>query len=395
MQITYTGSDEVLNIINGFERVEDVRFSPDNKRLAIAGYKNNRLLILDIELYISPTAPRITVTDCFEIASQSLKDPHGLFWIDNTTLIVANRGGDTSILQLPENRQARKTIHLTPLLSLRPDGRQTIYTPGSVAVARAGEDLIDILTCNNYSHHVLQSLVSTRNGFSCLSNSILLERDIEIPDGIAFSPDYHWIAVSNHGWHNVQVHENMAKLNPDSTPAALLLGTNYPHGVLFSPDGKCILTADAGAPYVNVYTRKGDDWDGEYSPELRIRVMDEATFKRGHNNPMEGGPKGIDLDSKGRILVTTCEEQPLAFFDLAQAMRLPTDRPIGFPDRPESARLEFTDRTLRRHFHNITRSRRELVEDYEQEIQSMKQSMSWRITAPLRRMMKSLRGLHR
>jgi hypothetical protein len=395
MRIVYTGSDEVLDVINRFGRVEDVRFSPDDNRLAIAGFKNNRLLMLDIEIHKSSTETRLTITDCFEITSESLKNPHGLFWIDDTTLIVASRGGDTSILRLPEGRHAGELIHLTPLLSLEPDVKQACYTPGSVVVARVGEDLLDILTCNNYAHQVLQSLVSSRNGFSCLSNSILLERDLEIPDGIAFSPDYRWIAVSNHGRHNVQIHENTAHLNHDSTPSALLFGTNYPHGVLFSPDWTCILAADAGSPYINVYTRKGDVWDGEYSPEVCIRVMDEATFKRGHYNQMEGGPKGIDLDKSGHILVTTCEEQPLAFFDFAHVMGLPVDRPIGFPDLPEAARYEFRDCAVQRHLHSFVRARGELAEHYELKIQSMKQSLSWRITAPLRQVMKALRNLHR
>lgn len=395
MRLSYTGSEQVLDVINGFGRTEDVRFSPDNKQLAIAGYSNNSLLILDIQIFRSPAETRITITDWRVITSESLNNPHGLFWIDNETLIVASRGGDTSILQLPGDRHAGNFIHLRPLLSLEPDHGHVDYTPGSVAVASVGEGLIDILTCNNYAHHVLQSLVSTCNGYACLSNSILLERDLEIPDGIAFSRDYRWIAVSNHGWHNVQVHENSVQLDRRSTPAALLLGTNYPHGVIFSPGGTHILTADAGAPYVNVYTRKGDVWDGEYSPAARIRVMDETTFQRGHYNHMEGGPKGIHLESSGHILVTTCEEQPLAFFDFAQVMRRKMDRPFELSDLPEPARPGLRDHALQRHFHSLCQSRHELIENHKLAIQSMKQSMSWRMTAPLRQIMKRLSGLYR
>ena len=47
-----------------------------------------------------------------------------------------------------------------------------------------------------------------------------------------------------------------------------------------------------------------------------LRVLDEDTFQRGRHNPAEGGPKGIDVDVRSRVLAATCEEMPLAFFDL-------------------------------------------------------------------------------
>ena len=40
-------------------------------------------------------------------------------------------------------------------------------------------------------------------------------------------------------------------------------------------------------------------------------------FQRGRTNDAEGGPKGVDIDNSGTILVVTCEEQPLAFFRVA------------------------------------------------------------------------------
>jgi hypothetical protein len=45
--------------------------------------------------------------------------------------------------------------------------------------------------------------------------------------------------------------------------------------------------------------------------------MDGATFRRGRYNPFEGGPKGLDIDAGGNVLVVTSEFQPLAFFGLS------------------------------------------------------------------------------
>jgi hypothetical protein len=45
-------------------------------------------------------------------------------------------------------------------------------------------------------------------------------------------------------------------------------------------------------------------------------VMAPEVFARGRLNPQEGGPKGIDISKETRVLVSTCEGQTLAFFDL-------------------------------------------------------------------------------
>ena len=84
----------------------------------------------------------------------------------------------------------------------------------------------------------------------------------------------------------------------------------------FLPDGNHICVTDAGAPFVRIYARPPQGWDGVQDPLFSVRVLDEATYRRGHYNPAEGGPKGIDLDAKGEIMAVTCEEQALAFFRL-------------------------------------------------------------------------------
>ena len=68
---------------------------------------------------------------------------------------------------------------------------------------------------------------------------------------------------------------------------------------------------------MHLYDRDGADWNGSREPVASLRVLEEERFLKGHVNPQEGGPKGIDLSAGGDILAITCEEQPLAFFDLA------------------------------------------------------------------------------
>ena len=112
------------------------------------------------------------------------------------------------------------------------------------------------------------------------------------------------------------LYENKTSLNELSRPDGILRRSTYPHGLRFTSDGQFIVVADAGSPFVNIYQKNGSDWRGICNPLLSFRVLDEENYLRGNHNPEEGGPKGIDLHHAQNILVTTCESQPLAFFDL-------------------------------------------------------------------------------
>jgi len=166
---------------------------------------------------------------------------------------------------------------------------------------------------------------------------MLLAKGLAVPDGIAVGPDNRWIAVSSHGGHHVLLYRNGPGLNPQSEADGVLRGVACPHGVRFTQDGKFVLVADAGAPFLHVYATDGDSWQGERDPVATCRVMDDATFLRGRYNPAEGGPKGIDIDRAMRVVVTTCEHQPLAFFDLAAI--LATRRPSGRVEALPASRL--------------------------------------------------------
>lgn len=75
------------------------------------------------------------------------------------------------------------------------------------------------------------------------------------------------------------------------------------------------------------YDAADGDWSGEQNKSLSlVVVMSQETFLKGRNNPQEGGPKGLDIDASGQLLVVTCEEQAIACFDIA---RLPSEDAPG------------------------------------------------------------------
>ena len=81
-------------------RTEDVRFSPDNRRLALAGYGEDTCLLLDIRIDASHPDGAIAITGFTKLISDDLVEPHGFDFIDDDTLVVANRKGSVAVFDL-------------------------------------------------------------------------------------------------------------------------------------------------------------------------------------------------------------------------------------------------------------------------------------------------------
>jgi DNA-binding beta-propeller fold protein YncE len=203
-----------------------------------------------------------------------------------------------------------------------------VHTPGSVAVSPLGEGRYDILACNNYAHQVTRHRLIGGVPMEVRRNRVLLEDGLKLPDGVAFSPAARWIAISNHDTGDVLMYRNNRRLDRSSAPIGYLRGAGYPHGVRFTADGQFVFVADAGAPVVRVYFAIGGGWRGTRDPLISLRVLNEETYWLGRTNPQEGGPKGIDIDGGMRVLATTCERQPLAFFDLRATLKAIEHRSI-------------------------------------------------------------------
>jgi hypothetical protein len=310
------------------------------------------------------------------------------------------------------------SCELSPLHTIRADQAHYVKTPGSVAVSRIGLELYELLLCNNYVHYVTRHIVDAREGFRVRKNEVLLSKGLDIPDGIAVNEEWSWIAVSNHKAHSVLMFRNGPGLDRASEPDGILRNAIYPHGVRFTADDNFILVADAGAPYLHIYAKNGVDWKGERTPVASIRVMDEKTFLRGRYSPEEGGPKGVDITSNMGMFVTTCHNQVIAFFDLEEVLQEHRrDRnipPSNYSDRthmehvdpPGNPSMRVPDSALAELFCDARRSREVLLRELLQstniearmalqkvdldaacarQIQSIYQTRSWRITAPLRR----------
>ncbi len=291
-------------------RTEDIRFSPNNRLLAIAGFGRRRVLLLEIDL---SRKDHILIGDFVDLASDDLGEVHGIDFIDDATLVVANRDGHVVILAIPAQELGGRTLQATTTRTLRRGMLSRIRSPGSIAVRRRAFGLASLYVCQNYRNRVSHHVVVPGAAYAQVWSNMAAGRDLDVPDGIAISPDARWIAISSHGTHDVKIYETDAAHRIDAQPAGVLSGVGYPHGLRFTPDGRHLVVADAGQPVLQVYSSKGD-WRGQREPTRTVQVMDPADYMRGKFSEEEGGPKGIDIDRTGRVLAVTTEMQPLRFF---------------------------------------------------------------------------------
>lgn len=318
--LKWTACDKATSVLAELGRTEDVMFSPSGRRLAVAGFRANRIAIFEIVIDTTAKGDKVRLTDVVEMEAPTLDEPHGLCFLDEHTLVVANRHGDVETYEVPAPCATMTRHQVSAKQKLFGGAGRLINTPGSVATYPLDPHTVELLVCNNYSNTVTRHTLDRKHDYEATSDALLLAHRLDIPDGISVSPDGAWIAVSNHNTHSVLLYERSRTLHPDAEPDGILLNVLCPHGVRFTPDLEHILVADAGAPYVNVYARNGTSWEGRRDPCSLFRVMDETVFGRGRHNPQEGGPKGIDIDPRGQVLAATCESQPLAFFDISNVL---------------------------------------------------------------------------
>lgn len=313
LEIELEAQQAVRDALTELGRTEDVRFSPSGRRFALACYSDARIALADVEIDVSASRPHVSVTRLERLEASGLHEPHGIDFADEDTLVVGQRSGGVSVLRLPgAGRPDRLTaIDSTGVV----DG--LLDSPGSVAVRSLADGRQEVLACNNWTSTITRHTIDS--GGALTGGEVIARKWLDLPDGLAVSGDGRWLAVSNHNSHSVLVFE-YPTLGESSDPVGLLRGALYPHGVRFGPGDRTLVVADAGAPYVHVFDAPGDGWSGVGYPARTIRVMDEETFARGHRNPQEGGPKGIDVDARANVLAVTSECQPLAFFDFGAAL---------------------------------------------------------------------------
>jgi hypothetical protein len=387
MRIPFTADAEVHSALGRLGRTEDVQFSPSGRRLALAGYVTNRVLVLDVAADPGAEPARVEVSGAFAIGSSSIDHPHGLAWLDERTLVVANRYATVAIFELPDGRPASGEVTLDAVRTIGEDSRDLIRYPGSVSALPIGLGLAELLVCNNHVHHVSRHLVDRRDGHAVRASESLISAGLQLPDGVAHSRSGEWIAVSNHDRNCTFLYRYDDRLHDGSPPDGVLHGVRSPHGLLFTRDERWILLADADAPLVHAYYSPDADWTGERLPATSIQNLSDDTYKKGNYLAGEGGPKGIDLTPHGALLVATCDEDRLVFFDVRPAIGTVASE----IDRPDAAGEAASARAFLMRNLGAARSRVDeattaVRRSCDRDLQLLMSSRWWRLTGPLRRL---------
>jgi hypothetical protein len=332
-QLELSGPAQVRRALDGLGRTEDLAFAPDNRRLAIAGFGSHRVFLIDLAVDARLGVVSVAVTGLTELRSSSLCEPHGLCFLDDRTLVVANRGGEAPIFSLPRPACGLRRLEVEAVATIRAGASEGVATPGSVEAWLVAPGLCEVVVCNNYANTVSRHLVDSRDRCRVLGSEVLLAAGLDIPDGVSVSRDRRWLAVSNHNTHSVLLFRCSPDLAPDARASAELRGVTYPHGLRFTEDGAHLVVADAGAPCIHVFAATGGDWSGDHAPITTLEVMDGETFQRGRYNPQEGGPKGLDIDGTSRVVAVTSEHQPLALFDARDVLTAAPQSPSACRSR--------------------------------------------------------------
>lgn len=354
MLVEYSGTEEVLKALADIGRTEDVQFSPDGTRLAIAGFAESRVLVLEVESMTFDRGWDIRFSRATTLKSASFNEPHGLAWADNEVLLVANRHGLIPVVRVPRLANAPELL-VHPIQLLGAAEADFVSTPGSVALRTLGPDLFEVLICNNFAHTVSRHYLR-QQGLSILAGETVIQKGLKVPDGVTYSRSGEWVAISNHYQNAVYIYCT-EQLGSSDQPVGTLRGMGFPHGISFTPDDRAFFAADAGAPCAHMFVAKDADWTGNRIPTSSIRVMDDETFARGHVNPEEGGAKGLAVSPDGDLLCLTCEEQPLVFIDIREEL----PRAGATPRARVTAREVESDTVMATLFNTMERSRGELA----------------------------------
>ena len=366
LEIRFDAPATVRDALATMGRTEDVRFAPSGRRLAVACYAREQIAVAEIEITVTASGPKIAVSSLDQLAATELHEPHGVDFVDDDRLIVANRAGGVAVFRLPQPGTAGEMTRIAPADG---DVPGPLDSPGSVAVHSFGAGH-EVLVCHNWANTVTRHMLDADGMLA--AGEVVVRKWLDLPDGVAISRDGRWLAVSNHNSHSVLIYDR-SNLNAQADPVGILRGVHYPHGLRFAADDRRLLVADAGAPHIRVFVSSEGDWHGVGYPTATIQVMDDHTFALGRHDPQEGGPKGIDVDPRTNVLVVTSERLPLAFFDLTTAL----GRSIPGPTHDALVRYEL-------HVLEEKDRIKAAASEARAELRELRQTKAWRLTKPAR-----------
>ena len=316
-RIGFAAPEAVRAALTEIGRTEDVTVSPDGSRLALAAYTKNKIYVFSLAICRHGEAVDIRVPGYVALASDKFCQPHGCAFLDRDHLLVCNRGGDVTLVHVPEPDAAGREVRVRSHGVINGKGylNAVVKTPGSAAAYGIGDHRYRAFVCSDQWHFVTSHIVTLSQSSGIVDEGIRIENTLQIPDGISLSPDHQWIAISNHVQGEIQLFKNSPELDRRTPPDVILEGSVCPHGLSFDVAGN-LYVADAASPYVHFYDKPESDWEDRDQPSNSFRLLDNETFYMGRYASREGGVKGLHVDQDADVLITTHKLGILEFHDL-------------------------------------------------------------------------------
>ena len=286
------------------------------------------LVLMQIDVEADP----IRIGRYTELRSPSLEFPHGVDFLSEDLIVVANRDAAVTFYRLPSAEHWQDITEIEAIAeftspwfgpkraSRLSEGREVRCGPGSIR--KHGDHLY---ICANYTNTVSKHPIAVRDDMIEIGDGeLVVETGLELIDGISVSRDGHWIAVSDSGHGRVAIYRG-----DDYSEACELRDENlvYPHGLCFDPSHRRLYVSDAGERLLHVFESVDGTWERSmsHSSFSLPSIGDEAFYKTKHSvaekfRPLVGGIKGLDLDPSGRFLFGTCLNQTLAVFETVPAV---------------------------------------------------------------------------
>src|SRR5215207_3028950 len=202
MRIALDAPELVRSTIEGLGRVADVAFSPNNCLLALAALERNSIGICEIDIRVIGNRPCVEISNAVELPAPSLNAPHGVCFLDDRTVVVANREGNVSVFRRSADDDTRDSAEFTLIDLPEGAGFEQLGEPSALTILEDPEDGIEVLVCNNSSDTVTTHELEN-DPLSVKHSDVLLHRYLSLPDGVAVDADNQWIAVSSNSGHRV------------------------------------------------------------------------------------------------------------------------------------------------------------------------------------------------
>lgn len=321
---------DVLDEIELPYRTEDVRFSPSGRLLAVAA-TDGCIILYAVDVSVRP----IHLAASVELRSPALLVPHGVEFLSEELLVVANRNANLAFFRIPPPDQWHGPCVLAPLLEVRSAlfgatgvtrklrDRDLFCGPGSVRLF----DGVLYVSCN-YRNTVSTFACQVEHGEIKVREGVVVAHEgLEVVDGVALSEDGALMALSDHDHHRVAVYRRVDYLSKESPRYELScsltdIDLRYAHGLRFDRGARRLYAADAGGRFIHVFAST-DGWrtDAATSTFKTQGVEEEAFIKSreavplGHRT-LEGGAKGIDIAPDGKVIALTCRNQVLRFLEI-------------------------------------------------------------------------------